>query len=181
MNRLVAVNSPDDIKENYRNTPVERLINYHNFNMPFGEIPKAEMLISMCMDNRNQLRIPNNFAFILRSGGGNLRHNEFKVSYAVAVGGVKYIALIGHSNCGMVNLSKQKDILINGLVENAGWEREFARDHFNQFAPIFEIGNEIDFLITEARRLRNRYPAINVVPLYYRIEDHKLYFVIEDS
>jgi carbonic anhydrase len=101
------------------------------------------------------------------------------VSYAVSVGGVKYIALIGHSNCGMVNLHEKKDAFISGLVDNAGWDREFAEDHFNQFSPIFEIGNEIDFLLSESARLRGRYPRINVVPLYYNIEDHKLYIVNE--
>src|SRR5690606_22442556 len=122
------------------------------------------LLISMCMDNRNQLHIPNNYAYILRSGGGNLRHNEFKVSYAVAVGQVKYIALIGHSQCGMVNLYERRDLFVDGLVENAGWDREFAEDHFNQFAPIFEIGNEIDFLLSEVKRIRNRYPKITIAP-----------------
>ena len=119
----------------------------------------------------------NNFAFILRSGGGNLRHNGLKCR-TVSVGG-GYIALIGHSNCGMVNLHEKKDAFISGLVDNAGWDREFAEDHFNQFSPIFEIGNEIDFLLSESARLRGRYPRINVVPLYYKIEDHKLYIVNE--
>ena len=40
----------------------------------------------MCMDNRKHLHIPDNFAFIIRSGGANLRYSEFKVSYAIAVG-----------------------------------------------------------------------------------------------
>ncbi|URW80580.1 carbonic anhydrase [Xiashengella succiniciproducens] len=179
MDRLKAVLTPEDIPAELRDTPVARLLCYHNMGMVPGELRKAELLISMCMDNRNQLHIPNNFAFILRSGGGNLRHNEFKVSYAVSVGGVKYIALIGHSNCGMVNLHEKKDAFISGLVDNAGWDREFAEDHFNQFSPIFEIGNEIDFLLSESARLRGRYPRINVVPLYYKIEDHKLYLVNE--
>ncbi len=63
------------------------------------------------MDNRKQLNIPNNFAYILRTGGGNLRYSEFKISYAIAVGGVKALALIGHNRCGMVNLmNKRKDL-----------------------------------------------------------------------
>jgi carbonic anhydrase len=180
MNRLIPVSKLTDIIEAYRNTPLEELLSYHNFNAPFQDHEKANLLISMCMDNRNQLHIPNNFAYILRSGGGNLRHNEFKVSYAVAVGQVKYIALIGHSQCGMVNLHERRDLFVDGLVENAGWDREFAEDHFNQFSPIFEIGNEIDFLLSEVKRIRNRYPKIMIAPLYYRVEDHNLYQVNED-
>ena len=34
----------------------------------------------MCMDNRKQLRLPDNFAYILRTGGGNIRYSEFKIS-----------------------------------------------------------------------------------------------------
>ena len=50
---------------------------------------------------------------------------------------------------------QQRQPFIDGLVEHAGWDREFAEQHFTQFAPMFEIGNEIDFLLTEAKRLRH--------------------------
>ncbi len=132
------------------------------------------------MDNRKHLRIPENFAYIIRTGGANLRYSEFKVSYAIAIGKIKYIALIGHNNCGMVNLISKREDFINGLVENAGWEREWAEQHFMHFAPMFEIGNEIDFLLSEAKRLRLRYPKITIVPLLYKIEDNKLYLIRED-
>ena len=75
------------------------------------------------MDNRKSLRIPDNFAYIIRTGGANLRYSEFKVSYAIAVGNVEHIALIGHNNCGMVNLVSKKEQFINGLVDKAGWEK----------------------------------------------------------
>jgi len=104
MTRLIAITNQNDIFFEYQNTPISLLLEYHNLNRPFENYAVAQLLVGMCMDNRNQLRIPNNFSYILRSGGGNLRYSEFKVSYAVAVGKVKYIALIGHSNCAMVNL-----------------------------------------------------------------------------
>jgi carbonic anhydrase len=132
------------------------------------------------MDNRKYLHIPDNFAFIIRSGGANLRYSEFKVSYAIGVGQVKHIALIGHNNCGMVNLGARKQIFIDGLVENAGWERNLAEEHFLHFAPMFEINNEIDFILSEVKRLRNRYPKIQIAPMLYLVEDNKLYFIIEN-
>ena len=73
------------------------------------------------MDHRKRLRIPDNFAYIIRAGGGNLRYSEFKVSYAIAVGEVKTIALIGHNQCGMVNLISKREQFIQGMVEHAGW------------------------------------------------------------
>ena len=80
----------------------------------------------MCMDNRKHLRMPDNFAFIIRSGGANLRYSEFKVAYAIAVGGVKAIALIGHTNCGMVNLVARREQFVQGLIDNGGWDRASA-------------------------------------------------------
>ena len=131
------------------------------------------------MDHRKKLRIPDNFAYIIRSGGANLRYSEFKISYAIAVGEVKYMALIGHNNCGMVNLFARKDQFVNGLIERAGWEKQVAEDHFMHFAPMFEIGNEIDFILSEVQRLRLRYPKITIAPLMYLVEDNRLYLIKE--
>lgn len=180
MQRLVNITKDSDIFSEYRKTPIGLLLEYHNLNKTLIAYEKAQLLIGMCMDNRKHLRIPDNFAFIIRTGGANLRYSEFKVSYAIAVGDVKYIALIGHNNCGMVNLMSRKDQFINGLVEKAGWNREWAEEHFMHFAPMFEIGNEIDFVTSEAKRLRFRYPKIIVVPLLYKVDDNRLYLINEE-
>lgn len=179
MNRLVAVESPEDIFPQYRGTPIGKLLEYHNLGRSIEEeYTQAELLIGMCMDNRKHLRIPDNFSYIIRSGGANLRYSEFKVSYAVGVGGVRTISLIGHTNCGMVNLMARKRAFVDGLVD-AGWERDVAEDHFHHFSPIFEIGNEVDFVLSEAKRLRLRYPLVRVAPLLYRVEDNRLYLIRE--
>jgi len=179
MNRLVQVASQDDIFPGHRNTPVGDLLEYHNLGRAYGTYTQAALLVGMCMDNRKHLHIPDNYAYIIRAGGANLRYSEFKVSYAIAVGGVKSIALIGHNQCGMVNLAARKDIFIKGLIENAGWEPEWAEQHFLHFAPMFEIGNEVDFILSETKRLRLRYPKIQVAPLLYLVEDNLLYQVQE--
>ena len=166
MNKLVLISTRDEIPPQYRGSLVELLLEYHNLNRPFDNYIQANLLIGMCMDNRKRLRIPDNFAYIIRSGGANLRYSEFKVSYAIAVGKVNTIALIGHNNCGMVGLGAKKEQFIQGLVENGGWERKMADDHFNQYAPIFEIGNAIEFVLNEAKRLHLCYPSIEVAPLF---------------
>lgn len=181
MNRLIAVNSVKDIPNNYKDTPIGDLVEYHNLNRKYTTYDNAKILIGMCMDNRKQLNIPENFAFIIRTGGANLRYSEFKVSYAISVGNVNHIALVGHNKCGMVNLVSRKNEFINGLQLNAGWEREKAEEHFMQYAPMFEIGNEIDFVLSETIRLRNRYPKISIAPMIYLVEDHKLYFISEEQ
>jgi len=179
-NKLIAVNSINDIPVEYQQTPVGLLLEYQNLNRSLDSCDKAQLLVGMCMDNRKHLHIPENFAFIIRSGGANLRYSEFKVSYAIAVGQVSHIVLLAHNQCGMVNLMARKDEFITGMIDRAGWDRERAEEHFMHFSPMFEIGSEKDFVIGEAKRLRARYPKITIVPLYYLVEDNKLYFIEED-
>ena len=177
MNRLLEISTESDILPEYRGTPIGLLLEYHNLNRPYESYANAQLLIGMCMDNRKHLHIPDNFAFIIRAGGANLRYSEFKVSYAIAVGNVRSIALVGHNQCGMVDLISRKDQFIRGLVESAGWQPQAAEEHFHHFAPMFEIGNEIDFVLSEVKRLRLRYPKIPVAPLLYRVEDNRLYLI----
>lgn len=180
MDSLISVKKKEDILPDYRQGPIEKLFEYHNLNKTFDNYNTAKLLVGMCMDNRKHLQIPDNFAYIIRTGGANLRYSEFKVSYAIAVGKVRHIALIGHSHCGMVNLVARKNDFIHGLVNEAGWQPDKAEEHFNQYAPLFEIGNETDFVLSEAVRLRLRYPNVVVAPLFYRVENNKLYFIKEN-
>jgi carbonic anhydrase len=179
MNRLISIQSASDIPSEYRNTPIGLLLEYHNLDRPFESYQNAQLLVGMCMDNRKHLHMPDNFSFIIRTGGANLRYSEFKVSYAISVGGVRHIALMGHNNCGMVNLVARKDLFIEGLVAT-GWKKEQAEDHFFHFAPMYEIGNEQDFILSEVKRLRLRYPNIKIAPLLYIVEENKIYLIRED-
>src|SRR6266568_4638826 len=163
MERLIAVMTESDILPLHLKTPIETLLAYQNLNRPHGVHDKAELLIGMCMDNRKHLRIPENFAYIIRAGGGST------------------IALLAHTNCEMVNLSSKREQFIAGLVDKAGWDRDWAEAHFMHFAPMFEIGNEVDFVLSEAKRLRLRYPKLLVAPLLYRVEDGQLYQLREGT
>ncbi len=180
MNQLIPISSVTDIPQQYRETSIGLLLEYHNLGRPYESYSNAQLLIGMCMDNRKHLHIPDNFSFIIRSGGANLRYSEFKVSYAVAVGDVRCIALIGHNQCGMVSLNDRKEQFIRGLVNNAGWKLADAESHFNYYAPMFEIGSEIEFVLSEVKRLRLMYPKIIIAPLLYRVEDNRLYFIQEN-
>src|SRR3989440_606858 len=85
MERLIPVMAEPDILPAYRKTPIKTLLAYQNLNRPHGVHDKAELLIGMCMDNRKHLRLPENFAYILRSGGGSLRERSAKVGGAAVV------------------------------------------------------------------------------------------------
>ena len=175
--KIIPIDKKSDIPKAYRGTPIGLLLEYHNLNRPFDSYSEAELLVGMCMDNRKHLHMPDNFAFIIRSGGANLRYSEFKISYAIAIGKVRHIALIGHNHCGMVNLHLRKKDFINGLVKGAGWKKEAAEYHFMNLAPMHEINDAVDFIVSEKERLSAKYPRIKIAPLYYRVEDNRLYSI----
>ncbi|MFY9173892.1 MAG: carbonic anhydrase [Peptococcia bacterium] len=180
MGRLIKVETENDIFPHYQDTPVALLFKYHNMNRDKDKYTQAQLLIGMCMDHRKSLRIPNNFAYILRSAGANFRHKEFMVSYAIGVGKIKHIAIIGHNNCGMTNLISKKDEYVKGLVEIAGWQENNAEEYFLNNEPLFRVSDEMDFVLSEANRLRSHYPKIQVAPLFYKLDDNMLYQIAED-
>lgn len=181
MPQIIPVAFRDDILPEYRGTPVGLLLEYHNLGRAIGAVTAPQMLIGMCMDSRKSLRIPNDFAFVLRTAGANMRDNEFRISYAIAVGGVRTIVLIAHTDCGMARLAQRREQFIRGLMEAAGWDEARATRHFEDSAPKFGIRDEVDFVLREAERLRAIYPRITIVPLLYRVEDDLLYQLLPDE
>ena len=178
---LVRVAELGDVLPAYRGTPVGELLAYQNLQAAHRRYDRAELLIGMCMDHRKRLRIPPNFAYVLRTGGANLRPLEFQVSFAIAVGGVRALCLIGHNDCGMVGLASKHEEFVRGLVENGGWDPRQAEEHFDEHASRFEVGNPVEFVCSEARGLRKRYPGIMVAPLFYAIGDDNLYQIDEGN
>jgi len=177
INALISIANTAEIPVEYRDTPVVQLLEYHNLDKPFELHDKAEMVIGMCMDNRISLRIPQNFAFVIRTGGGNLKSSDFYVSFAIAVGEAKCVTVIGHSNCGMAEIAQCREKFVTNMVERGGWEKAHAEDYFDEYSKKFEIGDEIQFVLEETRRLREIYPKIKIVPMMYLVEDHKLYII----
>lgn len=177
--KLTAINSASDIPSEYKNTPIEKLLQYHNLKQRFSSYKKPELLLGMCMDDRLQILLPKNFAYVIRTGGGNLRYNEFQISYAIAVGGITSIALVGHDDCGMVNLAAKKEKFVQGLVDKAGWDKKEAEKHFAACSSMFEIADAVGFTFLEAKRLKAKYPKIAIVPMLYKVEDDHLYLITE--
>jgi carbonic anhydrase len=175
MTQIIPVNYRTDILPEYQGTPAGLLLEYHNLDRALGSGPGRQLLIGMCMDSRKALRIPPDFAFVLRTAGANMRDNEFRMSFAIAVGGVRTIVLIAHTDCGMARVAHLHDQFVSGMVEHAGWDRARAEKHFADSVPKFAIDDEIGFVMREAERLRGLYPKITVVPLLYRVEDDLLY------
>ena len=175
MTEIIAVNYRSDILPEYRDTPVGLLLEYHNLERAAGSLRKRRLLIGMCMDSRNALRMPRNFAYVLRTAGANMRDNEFRISYAISVLGVRTIVLIAHTDCGMKTVGSKHDEFIHGMVQYAGWTEDQAEAVFAEGLPKFGISDEVEFVMQEAERLRRLYPRIEVAPLLYELDDHLLY------
>lgn len=172
---LLPVRRWDEVLPGYRGTPVGDLLAYHNLRRAHRTHGAPALLVGMCMDHRKALRLPDNFAYVLRAGGANLRRLEFKVSYAIAVGGVRAVCLIGHDQCGMQGLPGRRRQFVEGLVARGGWDAAEAGRHFDAHAPDFEVGDAAEFVVAESARLRARYPGVLVAPLFYRLADGRLY------
>ena len=179
MPTLIPVTQLSDIPAEYRNTPIGKLLEFQNLGRETEAYDKAEILLGMCMDNRKSLNLPENFAFVIRNGGADMKYCEFKISYAVAVGELSYMALIGHTDCAMVNLHERKDTFVKGLIEYGGWSPDAAKAHFDEMSPQYEIHHETEFALKETERLRKLYPALAIVPMLYKIEDRMLYLIKE--
>ena len=178
---LCAVKLFDDILPPYRGTPVADLLAYHNLETPWRTYTRAELIVGMCMDHRKALRIPDNFAYVLRAAGANLRRIDFDLAYAVAIGGVRTLALIGHAQCGMVRLARQREDFVRGLAKHGGWTLDGARDYFDRNAPSLDIADSAKFVCSEARRLRKRFPTLTVAPLMYCTADRAICQIIEGA
>lgn len=68
---------------------------------------------------------------------------------------------------------------IESLSRLENWDAERAKDHFLNYAPIYEIENETEFVLMESKRLSEKYKGITVVPLYYTLDDNKLSLIEE--
>jgi carbonic anhydrase len=172
---LTPVHTASDIFPKYRGTPIEKLLRYHNLGEPLPHTTHhAEILVGMCMDHRKDLTLPNEFAYVLRAAGGNLRDSEFEISYAIGVGGISTIALLAHTDCGMAQVTDKREAFVRGLVERGGIQKDVASEQFSKYAERYEIGNPTEFVVSEAARLRRLYPLLMVAPLLYAVEDDRL-------
>jgi carbonic anhydrase len=176
VDRLLApVNRAGDILPAYRGTAIGDLLMYHELHEPHRRYVDPELLIGMCMDHRLTLRIPANFAFVLRCAGANVSMLSFDISFAIAIGGVRAMCVIGHSGCRMVDVASRREAFVGGLVAAVGWDRAKAEKHFDELYGEYGFCNVVDFVIREARHLRSIYPGILVAPLVYAVEDRRLH------
>jgi len=177
--RLKAVDSEEAIPELLRNTPIGTLLRLQNLQQVDEGLPDdPQLLVGMCIDYRKRLALTKSWAYILRREGANMAGSEFAVALAASKG-LKYMALIAHNHCAMANTGELRSGFVSTLISEHGWNAETAQSFFEDHARSREIGNEIDFVLHESRRLKRLFSGLTVVPLIYLLETERLYLLRE--
>ena len=175
---LLSVSTDADILPAWRNTPIADLLRYQNLAASARRHARPEVLIATCLEQQAALRMPEGFAIQLHTAAASLKRDPFKVSWAIGVAGVSAIAIIGHDNCGLVELRNHREQFVVQMIEAAGWERPAAEQHFDHWSDLFEVDSPADFVAAEAARLQIRYPKILVAPLMYQSASGRLHQVV---
>lgn len=145
--------------------PIQTLLQSHNHGVSFPPFAQPALAVVTCMDFRIQLRMPENFAFVLRTGGANPEPVEAYLAFSVARMGIQVAALIGHTDCAM---QYPDPYALNQLPT----EDEYIRRYRAQIAAL-AIGEVVPFTRQKAQILAGRL-GIPVIPLLYHVENHYL-------
>jgi carbonic anhydrase len=171
---LKPVRNESDILPAWRGTPIAELLALHNLGTGAGQYAHPRILIAACPEQQAALRIPDGFALSVRTAAANLKRDPFKVSWAIGIGQVSAIAIVGHTGCGLVRLREQREEFVERMISAAGWARSAAEQHFDHWGDLYAVEDPAVFAASEAARLRIRYPKIPVAALLYDAADQTL-------
>jgi carbonic anhydrase len=174
MTRVAEVYAAGDILPQYKGGPIERLLRVQNLGQNPGVMAShPELFICTCIDRRINLTLPAGAAYVLRTAGARLDGNEFELLFVLAIGGVSAVALIAHTDCGMGDVLERRDDFIAGLGR-CGLAPDDAAARYDADAPRCAIGDPVDHILEQARRVRELVPGVLVAPLLYRVENGRL-------
>jgi carbonic anhydrase len=155
-----------DVPAEWRETPVGEFIAYQNLARPHVRPERATLLIGTCMDGRIVLKVPRGFAFILRTAGAIMAPVEANLSYVLATRDVRYVAVVGHTDCYAVGLDRRRDEVVAGLVR-AGWDRARAIRHADEEVIPRGIDDPVASALREARRVADDFHGVQAAALLY--------------
>ncbi len=113
------------------------------------------------------------YAYVIRRASGRVIGSEFSVGYTLAQG-VKYLAIIGHNDCGMSQLDVKKQAVIDAFVEQ-GWQRDAAEGYVAKHAARHAIDDELLALKDEYVRLKKIFRQLTIAPLFVCLHDSRFY------
>lgn len=171
--RLSPIDSPSDLPDRWKDTPIGTLILANNFDTPIETTGEPHLLVITCIEFRYQPKLPASFAYVMRRAGGRLVGSEFSLAYTLAKG-VRHVALVGHNDCGMTKVEENKSKMIEALVDQ-GWYRDRAEDFVSSHASRYAISDEIDSLKREYLRLRRLFHNLEIAPIFVSLGNSKMY------
>ena len=118
------INFTNQIPLHLQGSAEEALIRYQNFAQAPHRYNKPRLLIVTDIDHRIRLRIPERFAYVIRTGAADLRGLEFQVASILALGHISSVALIGIEDSIFSKVERNKETLARNLENYAGWEEE---------------------------------------------------------
>ncbi len=179
--KLAPVRTLSDLRPEYQQTPIADLFRYHGEGAPGRSYARPPLVLLTCMDWRITVRVPESFAYVLRTAGANVESVLFNIDYAVAVLGVEAIALVGHDDCAMTAVHEHRRAFESGLVREQGWSAEKAAQAFESGASWFGLESAMAGVWSSAEALRKRYPKRLVAPLYYQVKEGRLVQVVAET
>ncbi|MBX9693476.1 MAG: hypothetical protein K2Z81_13895 [Cyanobacteria bacterium] len=171
--QLISIESKLDIPAEWQNTPIENLIMAQNFGWPIQSTGRPELLIATCIEFRYALPVPRMYAYVIRRASGRVIGSEFSVGYTLA-NGVKYLAIIGHNDCGMSKVYDKAPGVVDALLEQ-GWQRSDAETYIQKQLARHAISDELIALRDEYIRLRQIFRKLIIAPLFVCLHDSRLY------
>ncbi len=171
--KLLELNSRDEIPEQWRDTPIEALIMAQNSGWPIHSGDHPQVLIVTCIEFRYTPPIPRMYAYMIRRASGRLVGSEFSVGYVISRG-VKHLVLIGHNDCGMVKVTEHGADVVDALADQ-GWNRTLAQQFVRHYTKKHKIADELGALEGEYVRLCKLFPKLVIAPLFVNLYDSKLY------
>ena len=144
---------------------LEVLLSSHNSGRVFPAFETPQLAIVTCMDFRISLRLPERFAFVLRTGGANVSPIESYLAFSVARTGIHAIAIIGHTDCAM---EKPDPYVVDSLPTS-----EEMRAHYRSQIAALAIRDARTYTLEQTERLEMQM-GLPVIPLLYDVDTHLL-------
>lgn len=144
---------------------IDILMQSHNDGVHYAAFEKPQLAIVTCMDFRIRLQLPDDFAFVLRTGGANPGPIEPYLAFSVARMGIHAIAIIGHTDCAM---QRPDPYVVNDLPTS-----EEQKKHFRSQIASLAITDAAEFTVREAEQLQDLF-GLPVIPLIYDVHTHKI-------
>lgn len=172
--RHIPVRSDADVLPAYRGTPIEALLINHNVRPVIKDGQGPSLVVATCMDHRVNLKMPVSFAMLIRTAGANVEPLVFNVLAAMAVRDIRTVAVIGHSDCAMLDVERHRDKFIATATSLGTMTEAEAEKLFNRGASHFGFADFHEQVLSQCDYLHKVMPEALIAPLAFDVATGEL-------